>query len=65
MALEMVVGFVEEALDGCVLDCALHAFDLAIGSRMLGRGEAMVDIAGRPQRRAVDVGIAPCRRVGV
>ena len=34
---------IAEALDGRVLDGPVHAFDLAIGPRMLWAGRAMID----------------------
>ena len=37
------VGRVEEPADGCVLDGAIHPFDLAVGPRMVEFREAMVD----------------------
>ena len=38
------VARVEEATDGRVLDRAVHAFDLAVGPRMIEFREAMVDV---------------------
>ena len=37
------MGGVEEPADGCVLDGAIHPFDLAVGPRMIEFREAMVD----------------------
>jgi hypothetical protein len=44
MASELVVRFVVEALDRGLLDRAVHALDLAVGPRMLGFGQAMIDV---------------------
>lgn len=41
---QLVVGFVIEAFDGRFLDRPVHAFDLAVGPRMLGLGGAMIDV---------------------
>jgi hypothetical protein len=41
---QLGVGFVVEALDGRVLEGAVHALDLAVGPGMRGLGEAMIDI---------------------
>jgi hypothetical protein len=41
---QFLVGLVVEALDGRLLDCAVHALDLAVGPRMPGLGQAMVDV---------------------
>src|ERR1700679_131525 len=43
MASKLIVGLIVEALDGCLFDGAVHALDLAVGPRMLGLGEAVVD----------------------
>ncbi len=42
---EVLVSLVVEALDGCVLDGSVHAFDLAIGPGMFRFGEAVVDVS--------------------
>ena len=44
MGAQQVVRLVEVAFDGCVLDGAVHAFDLAVGPRVLGLSQAMIDI---------------------
>ena len=44
---KLVVRFVVEALDGRVLDGAVHPFDLAIGPWVLRLGRAMIDIVAR------------------
>src|SRR5579862_9112123 len=41
---ELVVGVVVEPPDGGVLDGAVHAFDLAIGPRMLWLGQPVIDV---------------------
>jgi hypothetical protein len=33
-----------EALDGCVLDGAVHALDLPVGPRLVDLGEAVLDV---------------------
>ena len=38
------MGFVEEALDGCLLEGSVHALDLAVGPRMFWLGEPVVDV---------------------
>ena len=40
----MVMGFVEVAFDGCVLDRAVHSLDLPVGPGVLGLGQPMVDV---------------------
>src|SRR6202521_1108564 len=47
MAPKLVVGFVVEALDGCLFDGPAHAFDLSVRPGMLGLGETMIDIVLR------------------
>lgn len=52
---QLVVRFVIEALDRCLLDRPVHAFDLAIRQRMSGFCQAMLDIevgTGRFERMA-------------
>ncbi len=44
VAAELVVGFVVEALDGGVLERAVHAFDLAICPRVFRLGQPVVDV---------------------
>lgn len=44
MLAQPVVRFVKEALDRCLLDRPVHAFDLAIRPRMSGLCQAMLDI---------------------
>ena len=41
---QLVVGLVEVAFDGRVLDGSVHSFDLAIGPRMLGFCQPMIDV---------------------
>jgi hypothetical protein len=41
---QLVMGLVELAFDSCVLDGAVHSFDLPIGPGMLGLGQAMIDV---------------------
>jgi hypothetical protein len=53
MRAKIVVGRVEEAADGRVLDSAVHAFDLTVGPWMIEFREAMVDVvlgAGQVKR---------------
>jgi len=40
----LVVGFVEVAFDGGVLDGAVHSFDLAVGPRVFGLCQPMIDV---------------------
>src|SRR5215469_7924226 len=42
---QLIVGFVVVALDGGVLEGAVHPLDLAVGPRMLRFGQAMIDVA--------------------
>ena len=48
MGSELVVGLVVEVFDNCLLDRAVHALDLSVGSGMFGLGEAMIDIVLSP-----------------
>ena len=41
---QLVMGLVEVAFDGCILDGAVHAFDLPVGPWMLGLCQPMVDV---------------------
>src|SRR5579862_2412301 len=41
---ELFVGVVVEPPDGSVLDGAVHAFDLAMGPRMLWLGQPVIDV---------------------
>ena len=41
---QLLVGIVEVAFDGCVLDRAVHSLDLPIGPRVLGLCQPMVDV---------------------
>src|SRR5208282_6635817 len=41
---QLVVGLVEVAFDGRVLDGAVHSFDLPIGPRVLGLCQPMIDV---------------------
>ena len=47
MLRELVVVVVMETFDGCVLDGAVHAFNLAIRPRVLGFGRPVLDAQGR------------------
>jgi len=40
---ELIMGVVEEALDGGFLDSSVHAFALAVGPGMIGFGKSMLD----------------------
>ncbi len=40
------MAVVVEAFDGRVLDCPVHALDLAVGLRMVGLGQAVLDPVG-------------------
>ena len=42
---EVFVGFVVEALDGGFLEGSVHALDLAVGPRVLGLGQAVIDVS--------------------
>ena len=44
MGSQLIVGFVEVTFDGRILDGAVHPLDLTVGPRMLGLGQAMIDI---------------------
>ena len=46
------MGFIVEALDGRILDGAVHPLDLAIGPGVLGLGQTMIDVEPRMARRA-------------
>lgn len=43
MGSQLGMAAVVIALDGCLLDCAVHAFDLAVGPRVPGLGEPVFD----------------------
>lgn len=43
MGAELVVAVVVEALDGCLLDRAVHPLDLAVGPRMVRLGQPVFD----------------------
>lgn len=45
MLAELIVALIVKALDGRILDGAVHAFDLAIGPRMFRLGGSMFDIS--------------------
>jgi len=47
MASQLVMAFVIEALDGCLLEGPVHAFDLTIGPWMFGLGQPMIDVGER------------------
>lgn len=53
------------ALDGRILDRAVHSLDLAIGSRMVDPGEAMLDPIVPTAHREHMRDVAGCRTVGV
>src|SRR4029077_20233691 len=44
MSAQFIVGFVEVAFDGGVLDGAVHPLDLTVGPGMLGLCQAVIDI---------------------
>jgi hypothetical protein len=44
MSSQLIVGFVEVAFDGRILDGAVHSFDLPVGPGMLGLCQPMIDI---------------------
>ncbi len=41
---EVLVGLVIEALDGCLLEGSVYAFDLAVGPGMVGFGQTMIEV---------------------
>ena len=47
MAAQLGVVVVVVALDGGVLDRAVHAFDLAVGPRMIRLGQPVLDVVRR------------------
>jgi hypothetical protein len=55
VASKLVMGFVIEAFDRRILDRPVHAFDLAIGPRMLGLGEAMIDVGSGTSHRRLPI----------
>jgi len=70
--------FVVEALDGRILDGAVHPFDLAIGPGVLGLGQTMIDVVastrhlegGSPEwlaalKHAFDIGNRPTLALGI
>ena len=44
MAAKLAMGLVVEPLNGSILDGAVHALDLAVGPRVFGLGEAMINV---------------------
>lgn len=46
MCAQLIVGFVVEAFDGGVFDRAVHAFDLAVGPRVIGLGQPVLNAVG-------------------
>jgi hypothetical protein len=40
---QMNVAVIVEALDGCLFDCAVHSFDLAVGPTVVWLGQPMLD----------------------
>ena len=46
MRSELIVAVVVEAFDGGLFDRAVHALDLAIGPRVVGLGEPVLDAVG-------------------
>src|SRR6266851_7919249 len=71
VAAQLVVGFVVVALDRRLLQGAVHAFDLAVGPRVVGFGHPMLDAVGAADlveaMEAIAGGptIAVARQVGV
>lgn len=78
MGAKLGMGFVVEALDGRVLDGSVHPLDLSIGPRVLGFGQAMVDVVagaryfegGSPEwlaarKHAFDIGDRPTLALGI
>ena len=54
MAAQLVVIVVVIAFDGCVLDRAVHSFDLAVGPGMIDLGESVFDtVLAAPQSEHV------------
>src|SRR5271169_5547346 len=47
VASKLIVSLIVEAFDRRLLEGAVHALDLAVGPRVLGLGEAMVDVVLR------------------
>ena len=55
---QLLVGLVVEAFDGRLFDRAVHALDLAVGPRMPGLGQAMVNVVlgtGMLERMSIGV----------
>lgn len=52
VAFELVVTIVVIALDGGVLDRAVHPFDLPVGPRMVDPGKAMLDVVLTPRQNS-------------
>ena len=44
MGSQPVVGFIEVAFDGRVLDGAVHSFELPVGARVFGLYQSMIDV---------------------
>ena len=44
MSPQLIVGFVEVAFDGRILDGAVHPFDLTVRPGMLGLCQPMIDV---------------------
>src|SRR5215475_9717430 len=78
MSSKLVMGFVVEALDGRILDGAVHPLDLAIGPGVLGLGQTMIDVVasarhlegGSPEwlaalKHAFDIGDRPTFALGI
>ena len=78
MSSKLVMGFVVEALDGRILDGAVHPLDLTIGPGMFGLGKTMIDVVastshleGRsPEwlaalKHAFDIGDRPTLALGI
>src|ERR1700730_14048069 len=78
MASELRVRLVVESLDRRLLDGAVHALDLTVGPRVLGLGEAMIDVVLRasefegvsaedlvPLEHGLDLGRSPAIAAGL
>src|SRR5436190_22163325 len=58
MTAQLVVIVVVIAFDGCVLDRAVHSFDLAVGPGMIDLGESVFDtVLAAMQSREASVGV--------
>ena len=72
------MGLVVEALDGRILDGAVHPFNLAISPGVLGLGQTMLDVVASPRhleggspewlatlKHAFDIGDRPTLALGI